>query len=102
MSTKNENNNIELSHYLDIIERFQKEQLKGEETEIWKSQLLIELMDILENTENVLLVRNSLILLISLFENIPPDLFNNRGIHANRLEDREPLVSILEAEFLPN
>ncbi|MFO8017430.1 MAG: hypothetical protein R6U96_02245 [Promethearchaeia archaeon] len=102
-----ENNDSELECYLKIIRYFQERENK-EKTEIWKSSTLIHLMEKLKEIEdegiekkrNV--IKNSLILLMSLFENIPPDVYNNRGVHINRLseEDKEPLKNTLKEEVL--
>ncbi|MFX1418243.1 MAG: hypothetical protein ACFE9N_04900 [Promethearchaeota archaeon] len=95
---------LELDCYLKIINYFQKEKSNREEAEIWKNKSIIELMNLLERTRNRTLVTNALILLLSLFENIPPDTFNNRGININRISknDKKPLIENLKNEFLPN
>jgi len=95
---------LELECYSKIIDFFQKEKTSQEETVIWKSQSIIELMNYLERTHNRTLVTNALILLLSLFEDIPPDTYNNRGVNINRLSEREKrsLMEDLKEEFLPN
>ncbi len=95
---------LEIECYSKIIDFFQKEKINQEETEIWKSQSIIELMNYLERTHNRTLVTNALILLLSLFEDIPPDTYNNRGVNINRLSEREKrsLMEDLKEEFLPN
>jgi len=72
--------------------------------EIWKSTTLITLMKQLARTKNKKLTKNAIILMITLFEDIPPDIYNNRGININRLSenDRESVLSSLKEEFLPN
>ncbi|MFX1504049.1 MAG: hypothetical protein ACFFDH_24020, partial [Promethearchaeota archaeon] len=64
----------------------------------------IELMKYLKRTQNRTLVTNALILIISLFEDIPPDTYNNRGVKVNRIseEDKRFLIEDLKQEFLPN
>jgi len=95
---------LELECYLKIIDYFQKEKISREEIEIWKSQSIIELMKYLEHTHNRALVTNALILLLSLFEDIPPDTYNNRGVNINRLSkrDKSSMIEDLKEEFLPN
>jgi len=97
-------NDLELECYSKIIDFFQKEKINQEETEIWKSQSIIELMNYLERTHNRTLVTNALILLLSLFEDIPPDTYNNRGVNINRLseKDKRSMMEDLKEEFLPN
>jgi len=95
---------LEVECYLKIIEYFQKEKTSHEETEIWKSKSIIELMNYLERTHNRTLVANALILLLSLFEDIPPDIYNNRGVNVNRMSERDKrsMIEDLKEEFLPN
>jgi len=101
------NNNIEdfeLDCYLKILEYFQHEKVNKEETEIWKYHSLIELMKLLDKAKNQILVTNSIILMLSLFEDIPPDTYNNRGVDIDQIsvKDRKTLIADLREEFLPN
>jgi len=98
----NTNNEKELNYYLEIIEFFQTQTQDSEFIELWKDKSLMELMKVLKRTKNKLLIRNSLILLITLFEHLPPDLFNNKGVNAKILnkEDKKSLKSILRTEFI--
>jgi len=95
---------FELDCYLKIINYFQNEKTNREEVEIWKNKSIIELMNLLDRTRNRTLVTNALILLLSLFENIPPDTFNNRGVNINRFSenDKKSIIEDLKDEFLPN
>jgi hypothetical protein len=94
----------ELDLYLNIIDYSQKEQITKEEIEIWKDKSIIELMKYLKRTHNRNFVTNALILILSLFEDIPPDLYNNRGVNFNRIaeKDKDFLIEELKEEFLPN
>jgi hypothetical protein len=96
------NNESELNYYLEIIEFFQNHSEDDENTELWKDKSLMELMRVLKRTRNKLLVRNALILIISLFEHLPPDLFNNKGINAHLLnkEEKASLRSILKTALI--
>jgi len=101
------NNNldeIEIDCYEKILKFFQDKSRSRMDTDLWKTQSLMKIMEVWDRTKNIFLVRNSLILLISLFENLPPDLYNNRGININRLKerDKELLRSQLKKEFMPN
>ena len=104
MKINNNSDDLELDCYLKIIEYFQKERFDRETTEIWKNQSLIELMNLLERTKNRTLVTNAIILILTLFEDLPPDIYNNRGVHVNRISDRDKksLIEELKDEFLPN
>ena len=89
---------------MKIIDYFQKEKVTREEIEIWKNKSIIELMKFLEGSQNRTLVTNALILILSLFEDIPPDIYNNRGVNINRIsqKDKRFLIEDLKEEFLPN
>ncbi|MGV9205184.1 MAG: hypothetical protein ACOC44_14325 [Promethearchaeia archaeon] len=97
------NDSSELECYLKIIRYFQERENK-EKREIWKNSTLIYLMEKLgevkEDEEQRNTIKNSLILLTSLFENIPPDIYNNRGVHINRFRegDDEVVKEILKQE----
>ncbi|MFX0020860.1 MAG: hypothetical protein ACFE9S_00920 [Candidatus Hermodarchaeota archaeon] len=95
---------FELDLYLKIIDYSQKEKIPREEVEIWKNQSIIELMKYLKRTQNRTFVTNALILILSLFEDIPPDLYNNRGVNFNRIaeKDKKFLIEELKEEFLAN
>jgi len=94
----------ELEIYLKIVDCFQDENISPENKEIWKNQSIIELMRLLERTQNRAFVTNALILILSLFEDIPPDIFNNRGHNINCIseKDKKSLILNLKNEFLPN
>ncbi|MFX1568496.1 MAG: hypothetical protein ACFFCV_09020 [Promethearchaeota archaeon] len=95
---------LELDYYLQIIDYFQKEKVSKEEIEIWMDKSIIELMKYLKRTHNRSLVTNALILLLSFFENLPPDNYNNRGVEINRISelDKRSIIENLKNEFLPN
>jgi len=104
MKINNNCDEFELDYYLKIIDFFQNKKVNKEKTEIWKSLSLIELMNFLDRSKNKTLVANAIILILSLFEDIPPDTYNNRGVDINRIseKDRRSLISELKDEFLPN
>ncbi|TXT58826.1 MAG: hypothetical protein BAJALOKI2v1_300041 [Promethearchaeota archaeon] len=91
----------ELEFYTKILNTYQKEDMSRQEKEMWKNRTYVKLMKILERTNNINVVRNSLILILTLFENIPPDLFNNRGINIELLSegDKDKLFEQLKEEF---
>ncbi len=104
MKINNKCDEFELDCYLKIIDFFQNKNVNKEKTEIWKSHSLIELMNFLDRSKNKNLVANAIVLILSLFEDIPPDTYNNRGVDINRIneKDRRSLISELKDEFLPN
>ena len=104
MKINNTTEDFELDCYLKILEFSQNENVNREQTEIWKDRSLIELMKLLDKKKNRVLVTNAIILMLSLFEDIPPDTYNNRGVNINRIsvEDRKSLIADLKEEFLPN
>jgi len=98
-------NDEEIDCYEKILQFFNQQQfLSKENKNLWKSRSLIKIMEVWSRTRNLTLVRNSLILLISLFENVPPDLYNNRGVDIQLLskKDRDSFMSELKDEFLAN
>jgi len=99
-----DNDAFELDCYMKILDYFQKDKVNKENTDIWKNQSFIELMKLLEQKKNRDMVTNAIILMLSLFEDIPPDTYNNRGVNINRfsIEERKSLIAGLEEEFLPN
>lgn len=104
MKVSNNHENFEIDCYLKILDYFQKDKVNNENTEIWKNQSLIEMMELLAQKKNKALVTNAIILMLSLFEDIPPDTYNNRGVDISRIsnEERRSLITGLEEEFLPN
>jgi len=98
------NDAFELDCYMKILDYFQKDKVNKENTEIWKDQSFIELMKLLEQEKNRDVVTNAIILMLSLFEDMPPDTYNNRGVNINLIsgKDRISIVANLKDEFLPN
>jgi len=96
------NDEFELEYYTKIINFFKNQPSNKESVEIWKTKSFIELMKVLERTQNKELVQNAIILIISLFEQLPPDLYNNRGKNVNFInkKDKKSYLSVLKAEFL--
>lgn len=98
----NANDELELEYYTKIINFFKSQPSNKESIEIWKSKSFIELMKVLERTQNRGLVQNAIILIISLFEQLPPDLYTNRGINADFInkKDKKSYLSVLKSEFM--
>ncbi|MFX1321814.1 MAG: hypothetical protein ACFFAQ_09220 [Promethearchaeota archaeon] len=104
MSLINNDIDFELNYYIRIIDYFQKGNIEYRKAEIWRSKALIELMEFFKRTRNRTLVTNALLLLISLFEDKPPDIYNNCGEDAHNIskEERKIFIAELKNEFLPN
>lgn len=104
MCAAGNDDSLEIDCYEKILNYFNSCEDSRDKREIWKSHSLITLMNKLMRTQNKRLIQNALILLLSLFEDMPPDIFNNRGIDFNRLtgDDRDLVLSKLKGEFLPN
>ena len=95
---------FELELYLKIVDYFQDDNISREKKEIWKNQSIIQLMNLLERPQNRAFVTNALILLLSISEDNPPDIYSNRGRNVNCIsnKDKKSLILELENEFLPN
>ena len=93
--------NYELDYYLSIIDFFQNQNTVKETTEIWKNNSFIELMKVLKRTSKKLFVKNAIILILSLFDEMPADMYNNKGTKVNSLANGDKLsyVNILKSEF---
>ncbi len=98
------NNESYVDFYDQILHYFHNKPLKKGDVEIWKNQTYIKLMEVLKKTNDKQKIRNSIILLISLFEDLPPDILNNRGdkMENLKIEEKKKLVSLLKEEFSSN
>jgi len=83
--------------------QIKKNQNANKETiEIWKNKSFIELMKVLERkTSRKEFVKNAILLILSLFEEHPPDIYTNRGTNVNSLDNGEKnsYLSLLKTEF---
>jgi len=107
MNTSNNGDYSELDYYSDIIEFFQNPNVNKETIEIWKDKSLIELMKVLERTSRKEFVKNAILVILSLFDEHPPDIYTSRGTNVNSLDNGEKgsYLSVLKTEFiedLPN
>jgi hypothetical protein len=94
--------NYELEYYLSIIDFFQNQNTIKETTDIWKNKSFIELMNVLKRTSKKEFVTNAIILILSLFDEMPVDMYNNKGIKVNSLTngDKQSYVNLLRSEFI--
>ena len=98
----NSNEEYELDYYLSIIDFFQNENSNPETTELWRNKSFIQLMKVLKRTRRKEFVKNAIILILSLFDELPPDSYNNKGIKPNSLtnSDKISFINILKSEFV--
>ena len=107
MNNSNNGDYSEMDYYSDIIEFFQNPNVNNETIEIWKDKSLIELMKVLERTSRKEFVKNAILLILSLFDEHPPDIYTSRGTNVNSLDngEKKSYMSVLKMEFideLPN
>ena len=93
---------FELDYYQDIIDYYHNKQFDKVSKEIWISKTYIRLMKVLERTQNKDYVKNAILILLSLFEENPPDHYINQGIDPNNLppKDKKSFKAILKSEFI--
>ena len=101
------NDDFEIEYFTKILKFYNNKPQNNELVQIWKSKSFIELMRFLERTNNKEFVQKAIIVILSLFEETPPDIYNNRGIDANLIKKKEKktFLSVLKSEFtdvLPN
>ena len=91
----------ELECYTKIINLFKKISKDSITIETWKDKTIIKLMKVLRRRENKRWVKNALIILLSLFDDNPPDLFSSLGNNIELLsnKEKEEVVSKLREEF---
>lgn len=98
-----DNNNIDIKYYAQIIEYFETES-DPEEQEFWKYKTLIKLMEELKQAKATPeRIKNSIIIMHALFDkNDSPDEFTARGINTAELnnEDKEICHAQLRKELL--
>ncbi len=94
----------ESDYYTKILNIFLKEGDQQNLKELWKDRSIIELMSDVKKYKNKEHIKNALIVLLSLFDDVPPDLFNSIGTNIETLskEDREEVIRGLKEIFLEN
>lgn len=95
--------------YDEILSFFKRTDRTPLLTEIWTDHTYINLMNFLEENKirphkykNYRLVKNAIILILSLFHDLPPDRFNSVGKDLEYIEKKEKLSALntLREEFL--
>ena len=88
-----DNNDLEIEYYAQIIEYFEEEtDLK--ELELWKYKKLIQLMEELKQTKLPQeKIKNTIIIMHALFNKTePPDEYTSRGSQTTELSDDDKKV----------
>ena len=89
-------NNIEENLYEQIIEVFENVSTESEkDIEKWKYQIYRKLMRRMDEPREKILVRNAILLILSLFNDIPPDIFNTRGRELEEIASKSKKNEIL-------
>ena len=101
MSKKKELDEKELKCYTNIINLISKLEQDPISIEKWKSNLITRLMATLTKPQNENWLKNALIILLSLVDKKPSDLYANIGDNLNILteEEKERAVSKLKEEL---
>ena len=88
--------------YSEIINYFQKDLKDEKERELWKNRVYIRLMNEFEKAGNPNIIKNALILILNLFDNLPPDIYNSRGrcLEEINSEERRQIIEELKQEYL--
>jgi len=104
MSIANSEVNDELNYYNKIIDCFHKHQNDDLKREICKNKSIVRLMRSIKYKKKNDFIKNSLIFVLSLFDNedLPPDLYTNIGNDIKNTTDKEQkeIISELKKEFL--
>ena len=104
MSITNSEANDELNYYNKIIDCFHKYQNDDLKRETCKNISIVRLMKSLKYKKNSEFIKNSLIFVLSLFDDkdLSPDLYSSIGTDLRNSTDKEQkeIVSELEREFL--
>ena len=101
MDKKKETIDKELECYSNIINLFSKFDKDPITIEKWKNNLITRLMNALKEPKNESWLKNALIILLSLVDKKPSDLYANMGENFNILskEEKELILSKLKEEL---
>ena len=101
MAEKNDIDQKEVDCYTKIINLFLKIGKDPITIETWKDKAIVKIMNVLKDPKNKRWVQNALIILLSLFDDKPPDLYSNIGKKVEIISDKEKedVISKLKEEF---
>lgn len=104
--TNNQSNSVSYGFeddlYAEILDYFQKDMKDEREREMWKNRVFIRLMNEFEKAGNSNIIKNALILILNLFDDLPPDIYNTRGrtLESINSDDRRKVIEKLKQEYL--
>ena len=92
----------EAEFYSNIIEQALAVLEKDDENFIWKCRKIIELMNFLRHSYKKIVVKNALILILTLFEHYGIDLISSKSedLDAFSKQEKNILINMLKEEFL--
>ncbi|TFF98180.1 MAG: hypothetical protein EU547_02300 [Promethearchaeota archaeon] len=97
----NDNQTSKVDCYDIILNYFENSKDSPSQQEIWKNKVYLKLIEMLkEGKHDKDYIRNLFILVLNLFgENIPPDLYTNRGQQLEKVNNKKEIKKILREEF---
>lgn len=92
----------ETQFYMNILERFSQNNENSEKQMLMICKKIIELMSLLEETEDKQFVQNALIVIVALLKDYIPDFPMKKGTDFSLLSkaERETLQNILKQEII--
>ena len=102
MALKEDNAQKELECYTKIINLFSKISKDPISIETCKDKTITKIMEKLKDPKNENWLRNALIILLSLFDDNPADLYSNLGVNTKKISsnERKNIFSELKKEFV--
>lgn len=98
-------NHLEIEDYTEIygeiLNLFKENVSNHSLDETWEYHSYIKLAKILERNQNKNIFSNSIIIMLALFSDLPPDIFNTVGKKINKISknDKNIALNILKYEF---
>lgn len=101
MAQENDIDQKEVDCYTKIINLFLKIGRDPITIETWKDKAIVKIMNVLKDPNNRRWVQNALIILLSLFDDTSPDLYDNLGkdIKILSTSEKKQVISKLKEEF---
>ena len=85
---------LEEDHYFHILDFFESYKNDSELQEIWKDHFLVKLMRLPENMKFKKVVENSIIIILSLFNDMPADFYGSIGKEIYKIPLSERLQAL--------
>ena len=101
MAEENDRNQEELDCYTKIVNLFLKIGRDPIASETWKDKSIVKIMNILKDPKNKNWAKNALIIVLSLFDDTPPDIYDNVGKNTITLsaKEKELIIAKLKEEI---